>query len=153
MCLMKTLDKVRENITEMSLGEIMRNTRDILGMKQWKLADLLGINITQLKHLECNSFKTEPDEKILRRFCEVFDYDLQLVIKQAHTRILDHKKCMNIEGKHPLYKKRLNNEESTKQYKTTKKLIEQEDTNSELNCLQMKPRVGQKCVFTFQASQ
>ena len=107
MNILNELDQIKDKINELSLGEIMRGTRDLLGMKQWKLASLLGVKVAQMKILESNTYRDDPDAEIIGKFCELFGYEYQIVWNQAVSHVFRHKKNMKIFGKHPHYAKRL----------------------------------------------
>ena len=54
MTILKILDPIRKKMPEMEIGDILRQTRDALGIKQWLVAKWLNINCNQLKEYEYN---------------------------------------------------------------------------------------------------
>ncbi len=107
MSVLEELNPIKEKLKDLSLGEIMRGTRDLLGLKQWKLASLLGLNVAQMKILESNTYRDDPRREVIEKFCELFEYDEKVVWNQATSHVFRHKESMQIFGKHPHYAKRL----------------------------------------------
>jgi len=140
MKILNELEPIKVKLHELSLGEIMRGTRDLLGLKQWKIASLLGLNVAQMKILESNTYRADPDPQIIREFCELFGYDFHKVWDQAVSHVYRHKKTMEMFGKHPHYAKRLDQ---------MKRAVPAHPMQS----VQLRGEQGAKCNFTYQASR
>lgn len=106
MSILSELDPIRLQLGNISFGEILRNTRDILGLKQWRLAEFLDVRPARLKHLEANIFREIPDPQLVEKFCNLFEYDFELVMHSVMTRVSDHKHAMEIQRKSPYYAKK-----------------------------------------------
>lgn len=109
MSLLQELEPLKLSIKNLSLGEIMRGTRTLIGMKQWKLAELLKVKVSHVKTLESNSYKEPPSKDEIKNFCELFGYDFSLVWDSVKSHVLKHKNSMMIFGKNNFYNKDNNN--------------------------------------------
>ena len=104
--LIDCLRPVRKNCSEMTLGEILRTCRDTLGIKQYKMAQLLGISTHVLKNYELNRFMDYPDFEHIETICEVFELPLKEVLLVIEEQVAIHRKRIKMKSKHPRYVKK-----------------------------------------------
>lgn len=102
MNLLDSIQPIRDKIDQLTLGEIIRGCRDAIGIKQYKMADLLKMSWHKLKNLETNRFLDMPPDKDIRNICEIFDLPYDQVYKVVENQVDSHRHRMVLD-KHPRY--------------------------------------------------
>jgi len=102
--LLDYVQPVRDKIDELTFGEIIRGCREAIGMKQYHLAEIMGMHWHKLKNLETNRFQDLPEIEDVRTFCEIFELELSKVTKAIEKQVTEHRARMLTTNKHPTYK-------------------------------------------------
>lgn len=82
----KALDPIRENLKSYTFSKLVRACRDALGMKQGKVAELAGININSVKHMENGFFLTMIKDSDIEGITKVFD----LPFVEVKNKVIEH---------------------------------------------------------------
>lgn len=85
--LIQLIQDLPREIKEMTFPEILRNSRDKIGLMQYRVAEHVGMLPSRLKNLESGWFKTMPPAKELRSICEFYGLPLDEIRKKAETFI------------------------------------------------------------------
>lgn len=104
--LLDHLNPIRDHIDELSFGEIVRGCRNALGMKQYRMAQILGLSWHKLRNLETNRFMDMPPLDEIHKICHTFELPYDQVIRVIERQVDAHRHRMVIE-KHPRYVARI----------------------------------------------
>lgn len=96
MSIIRELQPIKNTARELTFGEIIRCTREILGMKQYRMAQILGIPTPKLKNIEINAYRNQIEKSILIKFSEAFEFDVLDLQKSVANRLVDHQKIIKL---------------------------------------------------------
>lgn len=81
------LREAHKNIDELSFDEILRDSRDALGILAYAVADILGIPQYRLKLLESGMFRQVPPLRELRIFSKLYGVPLEVLKEKAEAHV------------------------------------------------------------------
>ncbi len=91
----KALKEAHKQIAELNFSDLIRKSRDILGLKQYRAAEFAGISQQRIKNLETGYFRDMPTHPELQALGALFDIKYSVLEEKAHEhvqeRILDRK--------------------------------------------------------------
>ena len=61
----------------MEFFEILTQCRLVLGLKQYKIAEITNLSLNMLKRLEMGIFTKCPSDKTLKMFCKLYGLDFK----------------------------------------------------------------------------
>ena len=103
MSILDELKFIKQNINKCTFGTILRSTRDVLGMKQWKLAEILGVAISVIKLYETDNYRSAATDDAVVRFCKAFEYDISTVRSIVLNQHEKYKDKLQFVNRHPRY--------------------------------------------------
>lgn len=81
------LKEVHNNIDELSFDQILRESRDALGMLAYAVADIVGIRVYRLKQLESGMFRKVPPMRELRILSKLYGISLEVIKEKAEAHV------------------------------------------------------------------
>lgn len=105
--ILKFLDPIRLNMKYLSAGDIMRKTREEIGIKQWKLAKMLNVTPNMLKDFEYNRFPHNVEKQIFINYAELFDLEFEPLWKAVMHECAKTGYRVNDIGRHPYYETKI----------------------------------------------
>ncbi len=82
----KALEPIRNNLESYTFSKLFKACRNALGMKKGKLAELAGININSVKHMENGFFSTPVKDSEIEGITKVFD----LPFVEVKNKMIEH---------------------------------------------------------------
>jgi len=96
---MKILDdeinEIKKNIENLSFSEILRQSRDKIGLIQYRTAQFLGFGINRLKNLETGHFRAMPGWEEIESICKFFELPKDIMTRKAEEHIKSRKETLN----------------------------------------------------------
>lgn len=87
--LIELLQELPEEISDMNFPEVLRNSRDKLGLMQYKVAEHLGIQTGRLKNLETGYFRSIPAAKEIEDISEFYGLPLDEMKEKAERYVYE----------------------------------------------------------------
>jgi len=98
--LREKMDKLRERAPDMKFHEILRESRDTMGLMQYRTAEFLGLQIARLKNLETGYFRQALPITQLDRICEFFELDKEMMYKKMYQHLDGVEKAKKVRTLH-----------------------------------------------------
>lgn len=83
----KCLEEVHSQIDELSFSELIRQCRDVLGIKQYRAGEFMGINHQRLNNLETGYFRNVPTQDELNGIGNLFDLEVSMLESKAQKHM------------------------------------------------------------------
>ena len=90
------MDGIRAEMYLLPFHEILRQSRDRLGLLQYRTAEFLGMRINRLKNLESGFFRAMPLEEEFEAIAEFFELPRGLLEDKAAIHIRSRRKDLKI---------------------------------------------------------
>ena len=91
----KVLEKVHKKIDALSFCDLIRKSRDALGIKQYRAAEFVGVSQQRIKNLETGFFRGMPSTPELHALGVLYDIKFSILKKKAvqhvHECVRDRK--------------------------------------------------------------
>lgn len=87
MQLIELVKEIPQGIEEKHFCEILRTSREKIGLMQYKAAEHMEMNVTRLKALETGYFRVMPAADELRNICEFYGLPYEVMLKKAETHV------------------------------------------------------------------
>lgn len=88
---MKRLNEIlepwKENLDSKDFSTIIREARDILGLRQYRVAEHLGMRANKLKNYEIGHFRALPSDAHLRAFADFYELPYTLLFDKALEQV------------------------------------------------------------------
>lgn len=81
------LEPVRKDAEQMTFSEIIRQARDTLGIRQYRIAELCGVNTNRLKNLETGYFRNMPDIRIIRTLAAIYEIPEPTLVRKCKEHV------------------------------------------------------------------
>lgn len=85
----RALSEVRANSEELSFSDLIRKSRDALGIKQYRAAEFIGISQQRLQNLETGYYRDLPSDNELTGLSKVYNIDIQLLGDKAKQHVCE----------------------------------------------------------------
>lgn len=93
---MKYFEDLVKNICSqsqlLSFPDLLYLVREAIGIRQFKVAEHLGISLHKYRILEEGDFRKQPDEQILIRLSDIYGIPLKLLCKKLEEHISEKAK-------------------------------------------------------------
>lgn len=83
----KILDEVREETREGSFSDMIRECRDRIGIKQYRMAEFVGISLNRLRNLESAYYRAMPKDEEIKAFADILELDFELLRQRAEEHV------------------------------------------------------------------
>ncbi len=87
----RLLRDVHDKMEYLTFSSLIRQSRDALGIKQYRASEFMGITHSRLKNLETGYFRNMPDYQELAAISILFDIDVDILENKAEDHVL--KRC------------------------------------------------------------
>lgn len=81
------ITEIKADMDNMTFGDVIREARERMGIRQYKAAEFMNLTMGRLKRLETNFFRSMPQADELRNVCEFYELPLQEMIKKAEEHV------------------------------------------------------------------
>jgi len=79
------MKKLHLEMETMEFPQILRQSRDRIGLMQYRAAEFLGMRLNRLKNLETGYFRQMPREEELNAISEFYEIPLPLLTEKAEA--------------------------------------------------------------------
>jgi transcriptional regulator with XRE-family HTH domain len=83
----KIMDDIRSEMKELSFHEILRQSRDGMGLMQYRTAEFLGMRNSRLKNLETGFFRSMPLDQELDAISDFFELPREMLEDKAARHV------------------------------------------------------------------
>ena len=83
------MDEIYDEMPDMDFSSIIRESRDRLGLMQYRTAEFLGMKLGRLKNLETGYFRKMPKEEEVKEICDFFEFPFDMMWDKAKKHIDD----------------------------------------------------------------
>lgn len=83
------VEEISQDITSMTFSEVLRNARDKVGLRQYKVAEHICMTPSRLKNLEAGYFRGVPQADEIRGLCSFYGLDYEKMLEKAEQQIAD----------------------------------------------------------------
>lgn len=94
--LQEAIAPVYASLERFEFGEMLRVSREAIGLKQFKASEFLGIAPARLKNLETGYFRSMPSEAELQAIARLYDIQYGIVHEKAAAHVADHTKAKKV---------------------------------------------------------
>lgn len=85
----RALREVFSKCEVLSFSELIRQSRDALGIKQYRAAEFVGISQQRLQNLETGYYRDLPSQNELTGLSEVFNIDFDILESKAQQHVAE----------------------------------------------------------------
>jgi transcriptional regulator with XRE-family HTH domain len=94
--LQEAIEQVYGNLDRFDFGEMLRVSREAIGLKQFKASEFLGIAPARLKNLETGYFRSMPSEAEMQAISRLYDIQYGIVHEKAKSHVDEHTKAKKV---------------------------------------------------------
>ena len=95
----EAIEPVYKELEDKDFGRMMREARDALGLKLYRVSEFLGILPARLKNLETGYFRAMPPEAELQAISKLYDIKYSIVKDKASKHVAEHKTAKKVRTK------------------------------------------------------
>lgn len=81
----KAMNPIRAHEKEVDFATLIRDSRDAIGLKQYRAAEFIGISCGRLKNLETGYFRDMPSPDEITSIARLYDLKPNLLEEKAKT--------------------------------------------------------------------
>lgn len=83
----KILDQAKHDTKKESFSGIIRECRDRIGIKQYRMAEFLGITLNRLRNLESGYYRAMPKDEEIKAFADILEFDYEILRERAQEHV------------------------------------------------------------------
>ena len=83
----KMLDTLRAKAPEMEFQDIIREARDLIGIRQYRAGEFLGIPMNRIKNLETGYFRSMPRYEEILALSQFYEISFDLLKEKAEEHV------------------------------------------------------------------
>lgn len=95
----EAIEPVYKELEDKDFGRMLREARDALGLKLYRVSEFLGILPARLKNLETGYFRAMPPEAELMAISKLYDIKYSVVRQKALEHVEQHKTAKKVRTK------------------------------------------------------
>lgn len=88
----EAIQPIYENLDTKDFSALIRQARNALGLKLYKVAEFIGIASARLKNLETGYFRIMPTDVELKVLAKLYDIDVNIIKEKAQEHV--HKRAL-----------------------------------------------------------
>lgn len=81
------VEEISQDISSMTFSEVIRNARDKVGLRQYKVAEHIRMTPSRLKNLESGYFRGIPQADEIRSLCSFYSLDYEEMLEKAEQQV------------------------------------------------------------------
>lgn len=79
------LELIQDKQEEVEFSTLIRDSRDALGLKQYRAAEFIGVSCGRLKNLETGYFRDMPSNAEISSIARLYDLNLNMLEQKAKS--------------------------------------------------------------------
>lgn len=83
----KIMSTIKKDADEMPFHDLIRESRDRLGLKQYRAAEHCGMTLGRLRNLESGYYRKLPTKEELEAISEMYEIDINLLNVKAVAHV------------------------------------------------------------------
>ena len=92
----EAINEVLKDADKKSFADLIRECRDAVGLKSYRVAEFVGIAPARLKNLETGYFRAMPSDAELIAFSRLYDLKYNFLFEKAIEHVREHRRAKKI---------------------------------------------------------